>query len=200
MLVLQIPFWGRHRCRSDLREAVSSGFTLIELMIAVAVLGVLVAVGIPSFSKLIAENRMAGVTNEFTASLQLARSEAVRRGGTVSVRSVSGAETFQTGWNVFAETASSGSTGTYDTGDTYVQQASTVGGKTVISRTDSSWAVDTSSSARMYIAFNSRGALASGAAAYFRLCDSGNTSIKGRGVSVSVTGRVTLESTTLTCS
>ena len=177
-----------------------SGFTLIELMIAIAILGIVVSLGIPSFAKLIAENRVSGVTNEFNAALQVARSEAVRRGTAVSIRSVGGAETFQGGWNVFAETAtSSGSTGSFETGDTYIREAKSVGGTTTISRTNSSWVVDTSDSTRMYFAFNSRGASNSGNAAYFKICDSSNTSIKGRGLSINVVGKISLDSSSLTC-
>lgn len=54
------------------------GFTLIELMVVIVILGVLVAIALPSFQNTIRRNRVAAATNELVASLNLARSEALR--------------------------------------------------------------------------------------------------------------------------
>lgn len=56
------------------------GFTLIEVMVSLAVLGVLIAIAIPSFSNTIKRYRISEIRDELTASLQMARSEAIRRG------------------------------------------------------------------------------------------------------------------------
>jgi type IV fimbrial biogenesis protein FimT len=56
------------------------GVTLIELMVTVAVLVILLAVGVPSFSTLMANSRVTTAVNSFIADLQLARSEAIKRG------------------------------------------------------------------------------------------------------------------------
>lgn len=61
------------------------GFTLIELMVTVAVLGILAAVAAPSMIAFVNANRLNGTTGEMTASLQLARSEAIRRNAQVTV-------------------------------------------------------------------------------------------------------------------
>ena len=62
-----------------------SGFTLIELMVTVAVVGVLAVVGVPAMTGLIHANRLAAANDNLTAALQLARSEAIRRGASVTV-------------------------------------------------------------------------------------------------------------------
>ncbi|MGY0611125.1 GspH/FimT family pseudopilin [Luteimonas sp. A501] len=58
-----------------------SGFSLIELMITIAVLAVLLAIGLPSFQGSMRSNRVATGTNELIASMSLARSEAIRSPG-----------------------------------------------------------------------------------------------------------------------
>ncbi|WP_372015317.1 GspH/FimT family pseudopilin [Pseudoxanthomonas sp. 10H] len=68
------------------------GFTLVELMVTVAVLAILVGLATPSFTSVINSNRLTSQANEFMADLQLARSEAVRRNRTVRLcRSADGA-------------------------------------------------------------------------------------------------------------
>ena len=61
------------------------GFTLLELMIVVAMMGVLMAVGIPSFNSMLATNELADTTNELTLSLRRARAEAIVSGRDVVV-------------------------------------------------------------------------------------------------------------------
>jgi type IV fimbrial biogenesis protein FimT len=58
-------------------------FTLIELMISILVLLVLVAVAVPSFTDLLARNRLSGQANELLSVIQLARSEAIKQNQTI---------------------------------------------------------------------------------------------------------------------
>lgn len=102
------------------------GFSLIELMITVAITAIAMAVAVPSFQQTIRTNRVVSLTNELSASLQLARSEAVTRGYPVTVcksahpeaaDSACDGANWQNGWVVFVEQDSSGSRGSIDTND-----------------------------------------------------------------------------------
>ncbi len=80
------------------------GFTLIELLVTLAVFGICASIAAPSFMTMIRDNRLATQTNELIGSLQLARSEAVRRGVQVSIRSSSGTNNqWEQGWTVFTD-------------------------------------------------------------------------------------------------
>lgn len=59
--------------------------TLLELMITVAVAAITLTVAVPSFRELIQNNRAVSQANQFVASLNLARSEAVKRGRPVQI-------------------------------------------------------------------------------------------------------------------
>ncbi len=62
-----------------------AGFTLIELIITVAVMAILMTLAAPSFQRILAKNRVEGLASELSAALNLARSEAIKRGATVTV-------------------------------------------------------------------------------------------------------------------
>ena len=63
----------------------SRGFTLVELMVTIAILAILATIGLPSFQRLIADYRVSAQANSVQGLLQFARSEAVKRRESVSV-------------------------------------------------------------------------------------------------------------------
>lgn len=89
----------------------TAAFTLIELMIGIAVAAILITVGIPGFRDLILDNRMAAQINSLVADLSYARSEAVKRNSAVTVckRNINGtacddSRSWTDGWIVLAGT------------------------------------------------------------------------------------------------
>ena len=57
----------------------SQGFTLLELMIVVALTAVILGIGVPSFREFLRNNKMASVANDFLGGIQTARTEAIKR-------------------------------------------------------------------------------------------------------------------------
>lgn len=85
-------------CKNFAKHA---GFTLIELLMTIAIAGILVTMAIPSFNSIISSNRLTNSANDLVGALNLARSEAVKRGQQVVVRKT-GAE-WENGWQVFVD-------------------------------------------------------------------------------------------------
>lgn len=67
------------------------GFTLVELMVTVAILAIILGIAFPNMRELIINGRITTQTNELISSLSLARSEAIKRGLDVSVCAANGA-------------------------------------------------------------------------------------------------------------
>ncbi|MCL1481799.1 MAG: GspH/FimT family pseudopilin [Marinobacter sp.] len=61
----------------------SSGFTLLELMLVIAIVAILIAFAVPSFQWMIQKVTISSNVNTFLSDMRYARSEGIRRGGGV---------------------------------------------------------------------------------------------------------------------
>lgn len=82
------------------------GATLAELMVVLAISAILLATGVPAMASLLRSNSLTAATNEMLGSLQLARSEAIKRGSRAVLcpsqdGSHCGGEGWHDGWLVF---------------------------------------------------------------------------------------------------
>ena len=86
------------------------GFTLIELMLVVAILAILLAIGVPNLMNLMIKSRLSGQVQEFYGTISFARSEAIKRAKPVSICKISSSfnidspscgGSWSTGWMVF---------------------------------------------------------------------------------------------------
>lgn len=101
-----------------------SGFTLIELMVALGIAAVLLSIAVPSFQSTINSNRLTSAAGDFVASLQSARVDAIRynrrtviclstNANTSAPTCAADAATNATGWIVFNDVNTNGA---YNTG------------------------------------------------------------------------------------
>jgi type IV fimbrial biogenesis protein FimT len=75
----------------------SAGFTLMELITTVAILGVLAAMAAPSMAEMVAKQRVKSTASELYLALMRARSEAIKRNADIIL---SPAPTWAIGWSI----------------------------------------------------------------------------------------------------
>lgn len=85
---------------NNAKDTPSQGFTLIELLIVLSIIGLTLAIAVPSFQSLIASNRLTTSANSLVSALQLAKSEAIKSNRLVIVNKNT---TWSNGWVVFAD-------------------------------------------------------------------------------------------------
>jgi type IV fimbrial biogenesis protein FimT len=169
------------------------GFTLIELMVAVALLAITLAIGVPSFRDTIQANRMATQANEFVAALNFARSEAIKRATRATLcKSSDGSSCVTTGnwdqgWIVFID--SNNNAAADDGTGSILKVYSNLGSSTLSGNTN----------VANYVSYVSSGftQLTTGAiqAGTFTLCPD-TSGATGRSIVISATGRPTVSKVT----
>ena len=120
-------------CRHATRPGSASrgGFTLIEMLTALSVLAVTLAIAAPSLGAFIRSSRIRSAQSELVASLMLARSEAARRGVPVTLRARDTAEAggLARGWRVWADLNGNG---VVDGGESVLREVADLGMAVVV--------------------------------------------------------------------
>jgi type IV fimbrial biogenesis protein FimT len=93
-----------------MKQSFALGFTLIELLVTVAMIAIVLTIGVPAFRDTVRNNVLTANINDFIATLNFARSEAVKRGISVTVRktSTSNSVGWEGGWEVFSDNNADG--------------------------------------------------------------------------------------------
>lgn len=86
-------------------QKLNSGYSLIEMLVVIAIIAIGLEVAMPSFGAMIERNRAVTHVNEFLQSINLARSEALKLGSVVSIQAVDATDSeneFGSGWCIVA--------------------------------------------------------------------------------------------------
>lgn len=87
------------------------GFTLVELMITLAIVAIIATVGFPGLRDLSSNNKLMTNANDIVATFHQARSEALRRSTTVTIQACkpgcdpadAGARAWTNGWRIWVD-------------------------------------------------------------------------------------------------
>lgn len=156
----------------------SKGFTLIEMLVTIAISIILLSLAVPSFQSFIVQNRLSTQSNDLMTDLAIARSEAVKRGVRVSIcGSNNGTSCVASSWGlgriIFTDT---GTAGTIDGADIVLRASESLSGAMSLAGT---------TDIADFIQYSPLGSVIRGG--NFTLCKAG---VKGRTITVAATGRV----------
>jgi type IV fimbrial biogenesis protein FimT len=134
------------------------GFTIIELMVTLAVLAIVLGIAIPSFNSQIQRNGSLGLGEEFISALNFARTEAIKRRAPVSI-CASNADVdacdgtdWSNGWIIFVDEEQPETSSDIDPKET-LRQWNDIDPRAAMTVTRNANAIS-------FIRFNARGALA----------------------------------------
>ncbi len=158
-----------------------SGFTLIELMITLAIMSIVIGIAVPSFTDMIQKNQISALSNKFMSELMWTRSEAIKRNQEVVMcRSIDGATCaaagdWSVGWLVFVNT--DGDT-TFDAGEVMIRSMQTI---------PSGFSLTGNGSYSSRVKYRSDGSVST--AGTFTLCDWDAADSDSKQIIISATGR-----------
>jgi type IV fimbrial biogenesis protein FimT len=165
-----------------------TGFSLMELITALTVLGVLLAIAGPGFANFIDESRLSGSARDFVVDFSLARNEAAMRGRRVTVcTSTDGATCANASWNdgrlVFID---DGAVGAVNAGDLILSATPALDASIETTPVGAAGA--------FFLSFEPRGRLA--APAQIQVCSAGH---ERRVVNIHRSGAATLDREAVEC-
>lgn len=184
--------------KHNLNQARQRGFTLIELIMTLAVASIILTQAIPSFTTMINNNRLVTQTNDLVADINVARAEAVTRGVRVvlcnsadSRASGAGCDgtsgDWSTGWLMYAN--DDGTAGYDSSNDTLIR---------IGQPPDSTITVKANTAGNTDLQFNGDGSTNEGGSTVtFAVCDGRGVS-EGRQINVNSVGRTRLISGSIT--
>ena len=191
------PFIGKNT--PLVHNSPEKGFTLLELMMVIAVAAILGALALPNMQNFAQNSRLTTQNNDLIADLNVARSEAIKRNGNVVIcRSASattatpacdtgGTPAWENGWLIFADAPSA--TGTFNNtyaatdGDIILRARGPLEGSNTLRGN-----VTALNNLLVYSRLGVTTLAAAATPYYFKICDSRGTA-KARSIELEITGR-----------
>jgi type IV fimbrial biogenesis protein FimT len=166
-------------------RSISRGFTLVELLVAISIAAILLAVAIPSFQGLIKRNAIENLQTRFASALTAARSEAASRNVVTTICSSDTGtgcvvDKWSDGWIVFLDLNANG---TWDNGEEILQTFQNNNGYFIRFKNEANNAINA-------LSFTSQGFVRNDTRAYAAFCDPTKSADYTQGLSVERSGRV----------
>jgi type IV fimbrial biogenesis protein FimT len=159
-----------------------SGFSLLEILISVAVMIIVLTIAIPNFTGVVRSNRLTTAVNDFVGALHLTRSEAVRAGGATICASDNQEDCNSTdwhdGWIVFSDFNSDGN---HDADEPVIRASDSIPESVTID------------SAKNVITYSGNGFLSEPGIQSVVFCNKGAKELDGREVKIGTAGRPNTE-------
>lgn len=167
-----------NRVRDNGSAALKSrrGFTVLELVVAMAVAAILASIALPAFNGFIVQQRLTAQSNSFAGAIAFARSESTRRGATVSLQSMGADNNNEWGEGYCVVVGNPGDCGA----------ALRVFDPAQLATMNAQGALNAVST----LSFNSRGLFTFGATGQIDLCSDDTLEDPGRQLEISVIGRL----------
>lgn len=175
-----------NRQSNILLQQINKGFTLVELIVGIAIIGILLAVGIPGLSEFTIKSRVDGEISELHRIILTARNTAINTGQYVTICPLSGINCQTTNWQ--------------NTLTVFSNEANTLANAKVFSSTlvpasefaikvkNAAKAGDTVQSTKTAIVFAPTGKLATAGPVMIKYCPKGRADLS-RAVEISLSGR-----------
>lgn len=171
------------------------GFTLIEMMIALAVMSIIFGIAVPSFQTMITNARVSTAMGEMSSAVALARSEAIKRDlpicitpGTATTASTN--SSFAKGWSIWVDTPGNNCAGTPGVA-AIIKQHEPLNASVAFSQ-------PSNAAPPSYISFNGQGFLNPRTQIYLYVCPSPRNGLNGYVVALEPSGVTDVETNT-TC-
>lgn len=175
-----------------------TGFTMIELLVAVAVAAILLGVGVPSFVEIVREGRVSSQYTGLVGALYLARSEAIKGSDDVVVCARASDTScsndpadWKNGWIVYADGAPLDAAGSaqIDAGDEILKVVPALAGDNYIIARGSDDFSAAGATERHFVRYGADGT-ASWRAGTFELCDAQDGAARSRAINIVPTGDI----------
>ncbi|MDJ0778516.1 MAG: GspH/FimT family protein [Gammaproteobacteria bacterium] len=160
----------------------TSGYSLLELLITLALVAAVFAIGIPSMNTFIQNDRLVTQINTLVGHLSYARSEAVKRSQQVGVcvssnsTTCTGGNSWEDGWIIYVDIDGDGA---FTAGETVLRAQQQLEGANTLG----------SGTIGTQVTYDYRGFVDAASVGSFSLCDDRGASY-GKAISISPTGRV----------
>jgi len=179
--------------KKNIKYLSAHGFTFIELMIVMTVIAVMAAIALPNLNQFVANNRLKSQMYNMLESINIARSEAVKRKvKTVMCRSADPtatppacggtAQTWTTGWIVYAKG---------DAADAYNSATDTIIG--IGNAADDTVDIMSNGNGDNYLVYKADGTLDETGSVVYAICDDRGEDY-GKQISIALVGRASITS------